>query len=291
MFREQANHHDGADPADQPRSAAAPPRHGGRTSHVTKIEMTTSAGALGAFLSKPAIASKDAAPLLLLHGISRDAEALFEAFLPAANAAGRVLIAPEFTRETWRIFQRITARTRPDIALLELLALLRTTNVIGAAPVDLFGFSGGAQLAHRFAMLYPHAISSLHISSAGWYTLPRSDIPYPYGLSAECAEAKDLIWQRRMMRGLDAFLRLPISIAIGGLDNQQEDPALRRNDVLDASQGSNRLMRAKAYRDAVRAEAKKRGIAPALQFHVLPSCGHSATQCIETGGLIDRVFS
>lgn len=270
--------------------SAVPVGVGGQTSHVAKVAMTTSAGSLGAFVSEPADASKGAAPLLLLHGISRDAEALFEAFLPAASAAGRIVIVPEFTREAWRVFQRITARTRPDIALLELLAFLRATNIIDSAPVELFGFSGGAQLGHRFAMLYPHMISSLHISAAGWYTLPRSDIPYPYGLSAEDAQEKDLIWQRRMSQGLDAFLRLPISISVGALDNQQEDPTLRRNDVLDASQGADRLTRARSYQDAIEAVAKERGVTASVRFNELPGCGHSAMQCIETGGLIDRVL-
>lgn len=290
MFKEQLIQHDSFSPDDQTGSNTAPVRPGGRTSCVTKIAMATSAGSLSSFLSEPAIASKDAAPLLLLHGISRDAEALFEAFLPAADAAGRVVIAPEFTKETWRIFQRITDKARPDIALLELLSLLRATGVIGPAPVGLFGFSGGAQLAHRFAMLYPHMISSLHISSAGWYTLPASDIPFPYGLSAEGAQVKDLIWQRRMLQGLDAFLRLPISISVGSLDNQQEDPALRRNDALDASQGSDRLTRARSYRDAIEAEAKERGITASIRFNELPGCRHSAMECIETGGLIDHVL-
>ncbi len=282
--------YDGSAAADQIIPAAAPVRTDGPTSHVSKVAMTTSAGSLGAFVSVPADASKDAAPLLLLHGISRDAEALFEAFLPAASAAGRIVIAPEFTKENWRVFQRITAKTRPDIALLELLTFLRATNIIDCAPVEVFGFSGGAQLAHRFAMLYPHMISSLHISSAGWYTLPRSDIPYPYGLSAEGAQAKDLIWRRRMMQGLDAFLRLPISISVGSLDNQQEDLTLRRNEVLDASQGSDRLSRAKSYQDAIEAAAKERGVTASVRFHELPGCGHDAIQCIETGGLIDRVL-
>lgn len=282
--------YDGSVSTDQIISVAAPVRAGRQTSHVAKVSLTTSAGSLGAFVSEPAGASKDAAPLILLHGISRDAEALFEAFLPAASTAGRVVIAPEFTKETWRIFQRITVKTRPDIALLELLTFLRATNVIGSAPVEVFGFSGGAQLAHRFAMLYPHMISSLHISSAGWYTLPRSDIPYPYGLSTEGAEAKGLIWQRRMMQGLDAFLRLPISISVGSLDNQQEDPSLRKNDVLNATQGSDRLMRARSYQDAIEAAAKERGVTASVRFNELPGCGHDAIQCIETGGLIARVL-
>ena len=282
--------YDGSALADQIMPSAVPVGVGGQTSHVAKVAMTTSAGSLGAFVSEPADASKGAAPLLLLHGISRDAEALFEAFLPAASAAGRIVIVPEFTREAWRVFQRITARTRPDIALLELLAFLRATNIIDSAPVELFGFSGGAQLGHRFAMLYPHMISSLHISAAGWYTLPRSDIPYPYGLSAEDAQEKDLIWQRRMLQGLDAFLRLPISISVGALDNQQEDPTLRRNDVLDASQGADRLTRARSYQDAIEAVAKERGVTASVRFNELPGCGHSAMQCIETGGLIDRVL-
>lgn len=262
----------------------------GLTSRITKIALTSSAGPISALVAEPLVRADNAPPLLLLHGISRDAEEMFEAFRHEAVDAGRVVIAPEFSKKAWRIFQRITDRIRPDIALLELLTLLRSAGVIDGKPLEVFGFSGGAQLAHRWAMLYPHMVASLHVSSAGWYTLPSTDVQYPYGLGHQEAREKNRSWSRCMRKGLEAFLRLPISIYVGAEDCEKEDPALRRNPVLDAAQGCERRMRAAKYRDAILSAALAHNIHTSVQFHELPGCGHSFAQCAETGKLTKLVL-
>lgn len=262
----------------------------GMASRVSKIAFRSSAGPISALVSEPRICNEAAPPLLALHGISRDVEETFDAFRSAANEAGRVLIAPEFSRKSWRVFQRITDRTRPDVALLEILTMLRDAHVIDRRPLEVFGFSGGAQLAHRWAMLYPHVVAALHICSAGWYTSPRADVPYPYGLQCADAAEKSQIWPQRMTRGLDAFLRLPISIYVGEQDCREDDAALRRNAVLDAAQGCERRMRARNYLDALLAAAKARSIEPVLKFHELPGCGHGFAQCAGRGSLVKHVL-
>jgi len=277
-------------PSRHADSVSASLKASGMTSRVTKIALNSSAGPISALVSEPRTRNEAAPPLLALHGISRDVEETFDAFRPAANEAGRVLIAPEFSRKSWRVFQRITDRTRPDIALLEVLTMLRDADVIDRRPLDVFGYSGGAQLAHRWAMLYPHMVASLHISSAGWYTSPRMDVPYPYGLRCSDTCEKDEAWRQRMTRGLDAFLRLPINIYVGEKDCNEVDAALRRNAVLDAAQGCERRTRACKYHDALLAVAKARDIQPVLEFHELPGCGHSFAQCAGSGSLIKHVL-
>lgn len=277
-------------PARHADCVSASLKASGIASRVTKIAFNSSAGPISALVSEPRARNVAAPPLLALHGISRDVEETFDAFRPAANEAGRVLIAPEFSRKSWRVFQRITDRTRPDIALLEVLTMLRDADIIDRRPLDIFGFSGGAQLAHRWAMLYPHMVASLHISSAGWYTSPRMDVPYPYGLRCSDKSEKDQAWRQRMTRGLDAFLRLPINIYVGEKDCIEEDAALRRNAVLDAAQGCERRMRARRYRDALLAATEARDIEPAIKFHELPGCGHSFAQCARSGNLVQHVL-
>ena len=262
----------------------------GLTSRITKIALTSSVGPISAFVAEPLARDDNAPPLLLLHGISRDAEEMFEAFRHAAVDAGRVVISPEFNKKAWRIFQRITDKIRPDIALLELLTLLRSAGMINGKPLEVFGFSGGAQLAHRWAMLYPHMVASLHVSSAGWYTSPSTDVQYPYGLGHQEAREKNRSWSRRMTKGLEAFLRLPISIYVGAEDCETEDLTLRRNPILDAAQGCERRMRAAKYRDAILSAALAHNMHPSVQFHELPGCGHSFAQCAASGKLPELVL-
>lgn len=277
-------------PARHADCVSASLKASGMASRVTRIAFKSSAGPISALVSEPRVRDESAPPLLALHGISRDVEETFDAFRPAANEAGRVLIAPEYSEKSWRVFQRITDKARPDVALLELLTMLRDADVIDRRPLDVFGFSGGAQLAHRWAMLYPHMIASLHISSAGWYTLPLADVPYPYGLKRPDDAEKNLEWPKRMTRGLEAFLRLPISIYVGSEDHGENEPSLRRNPVLDTAQGCERRMRARKYHDALLAAAKARNIEPVLQFHELPGCGHSFAQCARSGSLVKHVL-
>lgn len=226
---------------------------------------------------------------MVLHGISRDAEGILEAFRASPHRAGRVLIAPIFTEPEWPVFQRITERIRPDLALLGVMSALRKRGILTASRIDMFGFSGGAQLAHRFAMLYPHHIGALHVSSAGWYSLPDADVLYPYGLSGVAGAAGK--WARRMRGGLHALLSAPIMVYVGALDDDERDASLRRNERLDASQGVTRCARAAAYARAMRAAAIARAIEPKVEFVELPGCGHSFADCARIGGLADLVLS
>ena len=62
-----------------------------------------------------------------------------------------------------------------------LLIILAFTGA-AAGPFYLFGFSGGAQFAHRYVLAHPDRVAAAGIGAAGWYTFPDSATPYPYGL-------------------------------------------------------------------------------------------------------------
>jgi pimeloyl-ACP methyl ester carboxylesterase len=224
-------------------------------------------------------------PLVALHGISRDALALWKAFSPLAAAEGRALLVPRFTERDWPQFQQI-GRVRPDLVLLDLLQQAG----LAKERVDLFGFSGGAQLAHRFAMLYPHRVATLHLAAPGWYTLPDATVLWPLGLKQG---------PERRLRGFDAaalsrlqlrnYLGLKVRLWVGALDAGR-DASLRQTDALDALQGKTRLERAVAYAEAFRRAAHAHGITPDIDLTVLPDCGHDFTECARIGNLATRVL-
>lgn len=230
-------------------------------------------------------ATPDPLPLVALHGISRNARAVWQAFGPLAAAEGRMLLVPHFSDCQWPRFQQIGA-ARPDLALLD---LLRQAG-IGGQRVDLFGFSGGAQLAHRFAMLYPHRVATLHLAAAGWYTLPDATLPWPQGLGVAAP---------RRLRGFDAaalsrlqlrqYLSLGVRLWVGAQDTAR-DASLRQTDDLDARQGKTRLERAFRYAKAFDRAARAIGVTPDIDLTVLPGCGHDFTECDQVGGLAARVL-
>lgn len=223
-------------------------------------------------------------PLLALHGISRQASAIEAAFGPHCAEAGRVLIVPRFSRRDWRHFQTV-GKHRADKALLAALSYVEGLGLAPCQRVSVFGYSGGAQLAHRFAMLYPQRVASLHVAAAGWYCLADPDLAFPLGLGGSAGDARfDFAAAARSQ--LPGFLGLPLRVYVGAEDRQR-DPALRQNPDLNARQGPHRVARARAFADQVIRSAKAQGLAPDVTFTELPGCAHDFAACARAG--LDRL--
>jgi len=239
---------------------------------------------LACWLALPNEVAPGKAPLVAVHGIHRGAEAQARAFAARAFAEGRPVIAPLFDQAAWPAYQQVVRKGRADLALLALLDDLRAIGVCGGRRIALAGYSGGGQFAHRFAMLYPHMIERLTVTSAGWFTFPAA-APFPYGHGPAPKARGD--WGTRMAAGLGRFLELPVAVCVGALDDQS-DPTLRHRPDLDLQQGTNRVARARAWAETLRSAAGARGIAARVTFSLLPGCGHDFGDCVTRGGL-DRI--
>lgn len=255
-----------------------------RTSHIT---VSHEGRPLRARVLLPTSLS-GARPLIALHGISRDAEALARHFRPEAERSGRIIVVPHFTAADWPKFQRPAPRARADRALLALLDALAGSYPGFLGPVDLFGFSGGAQLAHRSAMLYPQRFGDLHLGSAGWYCLPDTELPYPYGLAPGTGQS-DALRQCKLVM-LPRFLDRRIRVYVGEGDIHR-DPALRQNALVDASQGRTRLDRARNYVSALNAAARSHDLPARADLTSLPDCGHDFDGCASRAELARIVAS
>jgi pimeloyl-ACP methyl ester carboxylesterase len=255
---------------------------------ITEHRAASPAGILSAFVIEPATMSEHP-PLVVLHGISRNAAELVDLFLPEAARSGRKIVVPHFPEKRWPVFQRPSRSARPDQALLALLSQLAIVDPAFARRIDLFGHSGGAQLAHRFAMLYPHKVARLNIAAAGWYCLPDTTMSYPYGLGAD-ATKDSLTWARRHSQALPAYLRLPVRVFVGTQDTDR-DESLRQSPTLDRVQGPNRLARAETYVEHFRTAARARGILPDIALILLPGVSHDIAQAIRNAGLARLVMA
>lgn len=220
----------------------------------------------------------DAIPLVSVHGISRNASEHAAAFGPLAEATGKVVVAPLFSMRGCRRYQRVLDDCRPDKALLTTLDSVAADIGIAVDRFDLFGFSGGAQFAHRFAMLHPERVNRLALASAGWYTLPTSHYPFPVAAAADSPEGA------RLQETLDRFLTVPTLVMVGEHDTAR-DANLRRSHMLDERQGMTRVERGARFVQAFRHAARRAGIGPVAQFRTIPGCGHSFEDCIDKGGM------
>ncbi len=249
---------------------------------VIDHRVASSAGILPAQIIVPARPSP-LRPLVVLHGISRNAAELVDIFLPEAERTGRRIVVPHFNDKEWPVFQRPTGKARPDQALLALLLHLALNDRAFAEPVDLFGHSGGAQLAHRFAMLYPQKVKRLHLAAAGWYCLPDNSMTSPYGIGADSTPGS-LTWARRHGQTLPAFLRLAVRVYVGTRDTER-NASLRQNPLLDRIQGPTRVARAETYVERFRAAAHARAILPDIGLTRLPGVTHDVAQAARKSAL------
>ncbi|MGH3656603.1 MAG: hypothetical protein ACRDUA_08080 [Micromonosporaceae bacterium] len=223
--------------------------------------------------------------LVLVHGRARAAAALFRAFLPMAVARNVPLLVPTFPRTRYHHYQQLAGVQGPLAARGALLAVLEDARSnLGASvdTIDLLGFSGGAQFAHRFAMLTTTRIRRLVVASAGWYTYLRPGTPFPLGAGASRLSGG-------MPVDVEAFLRLPVHVLVGALDTQH-GPGLRTSRAINRTQGDDRLVRALRWLDHLEERAYAHDLGPRVTFDLMPDTGHSFSQAVFTGGLVGRAF-
>lgn len=225
----------------------------------------------------PASASEDAPLLVAVHGYSRNAEEQAERFAPLCESAGIVLAAPHFDAATFPDYQRLGSRgARADLALDAMLGELRQSLGFLLGCVSLFGFSGGGQFVHRYLMAHPKRVTNAVVAAPGWFTFPDREHAYPFGTRG----ARKRLGLR--MRA-EAFLGVPVLVAVGERDDDERSEQLRRSQALDAQQGTNRLERATRWVRAMQDAAAAISFPPRVRLAVLPKAGHSFAECMDNG--------
>lgn len=237
------------------------------------------------FLYRPITSADDAPMLASVHGISRNAYEHACLFAEYCDAHGVVLVAPHFEVGRARDYQRLGRSGRGPRADAALDAILdEAASLTGAASdrIRMFGFSGGAQFAHRYTMAHPERVAAAVVAAAGWYTLPDPSERYPYG-TRRSRELPDVAFDP------EEFLRVPITVIVGERDTTTLD--LRSNPHLNRHQGRTRVERARCWVRAMRAAARQYRLDPLVTLEVIPDGDHSYSNLMLTGGLGDRVFA
>lgn len=235
------------------------------------------------FVYAPVSAGAGAPLFVGVHGISRNAHELARRFSDHCEKFKVVLVAPYFTQGHSRDYQRLGRSgrgPRADAALHSILEEVAWLTGAATARFHLFGFSGGAQFAHRYAMAYPHRVAGAVVAAAGWYTFPDARKRFPYGIRA----SRDLPGVRF---DPEEFLRVPITAIVGERDTSTED--LRRTKRV-RGQGQDRVERAKSWVEAMRTAARAYHLDPAVSLDVIPGGDHSFSNLMDGGRLGDRVF-
>lgn len=237
----------------------------------------------GYFLHQPACLRSDGPVLVSVHGISRNARAHATKLAPLAERYGAMVVAPLFDANRFPDYQRIGRRgARADHALLRVLDDVSLHTGANVERVLLFGYSGGAQFAHRFAMLHPERVRALGLGAAGWYTFPDPKLRFPLGMRRAPGISEPRI-------ALARFLSLKIRVLVGDQDCERDDD-LNRSARVDRQQGATRMERAASWTGSLRRAALALGVSSDIQLQVLPEGRHCFEQNVEHSNLDRRIF-
>jgi pimeloyl-ACP methyl ester carboxylesterase len=230
--------------------------------------------------------SAERAPLVVVHGVSAGAQAYFDAFGALATRHQRALLVPSFERPRFKGYQRLRGSEGDLAAAHALFAALTAASRrsdVDFGRIDLVGFSGGAQFAHRFAMLFPGRVRRVVVAAAGWYTYIDPSRPFPFGSGPSAASGGRPV-------EADRFLQVPLRVMVGENDVKR-DPMLRADEAIETQQGSHRLVRGLRWFEHLVEEAQRRGEKPRASFQLMPATGHSFRQALEHGGFGERTFA
>src|SRR5687767_12556083 len=207
----------------------------------------------------PASSKEGSRVLAVIHGISGRALDYAQIFAPYCEDHGVVLLVPHFA-EHHRDFQRLGRQgrgPRADEILHQCLSEVGTLTGANVGEIYLFGYSAGAQFAHRYMMAHPHRVARAVLAAAGWYTFPDPEQRFPYGIR-----------RPKRLPGIrfapEEFLKVPVEVLIGGADLDALN--LRSTARVTAQQGTNRVERARRWVDAMREAAKACGLRPRITY-------------------------
>ncbi len=244
-----------------------------------------SSGRLPYFIFQPAMAAPGVAPVMAIHGWTRNAAEHAFRLASYAEEKGAVLIAPLFSKSAHKHYQRLELRegeTCPADALDRMLIDVSHRFGIDTSQINLFGFSGGAQFAHRYSLMRPSRVNRLVLMAAGWFTMPDLKAAYPLGLAPSKVLADRPL-------DIDGLLARPTRVLVGGRDIDR-DASLKTGKRIDKVQGYTRVERARNWTSAMQDAAKTRGIEADIDFHIIKKAKHDFGRCVQKYQLGDLVF-
>ena len=217
------------------------------------------------------------------HGASRNAEEHGRLLSAYCEMHGAVLVVPVFSPGKYPDYQRlgrVGRGRRADLALDRIVEEVAAFTGASAERFHLFGFSGGAQFAHRYALAHPRRVASGVFASAGWYTFPDPTRRFPHGT-----------WPTAQLPGMrfdaEEFLKVPMKVIVG---ENEHDKQLRRSERLDREQGTSRAERARNWVSAMQATADAHFMEPLATLEILSDCTHSFRRAMLRGGLGEALF-
>jgi len=166
--------------------------------------------------------------IFIMHGDSRGAEKYLNDWLPLVKNRNAVLVAPEFSKESYPEYVYLMMSTDrgkllkdQSLYLTDSLGLFfdyfKAKLKLSTSTFRLYGHSGGSQFVHRYLLLSDESrIEKAVMANAGFYTFADDQISYPFGIKNMNVSNERLEW----------FLRLKGGVFLGDADNDPKHHSL-----------------------------------------------------------------
>jgi len=214
----------------------------------------------------------------VIHGAGRNASGYFNNWKPHVENEDVLFLVPEFTREDFpgsRAYnlaniQRSDGSARPQeewtYSIVErLFDRVREDLELDAETYVVYGHSAGSQFVHRMLFLLDETrIAGAVLANAGWYTMPRYDIEFPYGFGGMDVSPEKV----------KEVFQLPVVVLLGDQDTDENHRQLRRTEPAMA-QGPHRFARGETYFETAKAHAERLEVPFAWKLETVPGVAHS----------------
>jgi len=219
----------------------------------------------------------DAARIVfVMHGVSRDARGYRDTWIEHAEKHAWMIVAPQFNVEQWgtggysyaSVIGKDGAPRDPSTwsftVVEHLFDAIREATGNRSSDYLLYGHSEGAQFVHRLVLLLPHARYAMAVAAnPGWYTMPRFDTRFPYGLAGTPVTTTSL---------KESFNRQFV-LLLGDKDIDPDHRYLRKTPGAMA-QGGNRFERGNTFMMEASNRASELDCALHWELRVVPGSAH-----------------
>ena len=243
-----------------------------------RFKMAGRSGAVAVWYALPRTLAPRSPILFVLPGVLRNGAEYRDIWAPHAEAAGALLLVPEFPKKAYpgvagyNLGNMVDAagswndRSRWAFSVIERL-FDEASRLIGSERPDywLYGHSAGAQFVQRFVLFMPEArLGGAVAANAGWHTLPSFEEQFPYGLAGSSISPAEL----------KIALGRKFTIMVGEKDTDANHHRLRTTKQAQR-QGRTRRERGHFLLQTAQRTAATMNVALNWRLVTVPGVGHS----------------
>jgi hypothetical protein len=228
----------------------------------------------------PNLKASEAPIVFVMHGHHRSAESYRNNWAKHADHFGFMVLAPLFAEDQWghglytygsviNKNGKIRDPAKWSFAVIEHLFDAVKAATGNANPrYYLYGFSEGGQFVHRFVLMMPNArYAKAAIGTPGWYTMPRFDVKFPYGLRGSPVTPASL----KVVLGRNVVLLL------GEDDTDPNHEELLKTPEAEA-QGPHRVARGRTFFHELSQRAKEMNTPFAWKIMMVRGAAHQPSK-------------